>query len=143
MKKLVTDLRNLPNKLIYSIIVLFSVFIVIYAYFILSWSIGMDTKLATYGLGNSEYLYPLHTQYFLLDRPTLAIITYVLGQVAIPYFTLLISMSLLFVSAIIWMVILTKKNFSIIETLVFVVSILFLLFIFFSLILLIKRLVSV
>ncbi|OIN84884.1 glucosyl transferase GtrII family protein [Francisella sp. TX07-6608] len=119
MKKLVTDLRNLPNKLIYNIIVLFSVFIVIYAYFILSWSIGMDTELATYGLGNSEYLYPLHTQYFLLDRPTLAIITYVLGQVAIPYFTLLISMSLLFVSAIIWMVILTKKNFSIIETLVF------------------------
>lgn len=50
MKKLVTDLRNLPNKLIYSIIiVLFSVFIVIYAYFILSWSIGMNTELATYG----------------------------------------------------------------------------------------------
>ncbi|AEE26920.1 glucosyltransferase domain-containing protein [Francisella hispaniensis] len=119
MKKLITDLRNLPNKLIYSIIVLFSLFIVIYAYFILSWSIGMDTELATYGLGNSEYLYPLHTQYFLLDRPILAIITYALGQVAIPYFTLLISMSLLFVSAIIWIVILTKKNFSIIETLVF------------------------
>lgn len=46
----------------------------------------MNTELATYGLGNSEYLYPLHTQYFLLDRPTLAIITYVLGQVAIPLF---------------------------------------------------------
>ncbi|MDE4971980.1 hypothetical protein NAI46_10555, partial [Francisella tularensis subsp. holarctica] len=61
----------------------------------------------------------LHTQYFLLDRPTLEIITYVLGQVDIPYFTLLISMYLLFVSAIIWMVILTKKNLSIIETLVF------------------------
>ena len=79
----------------------------------------MDTELVTYGLGNSEYLYPLNIQYFLLGKPILAIITYVLGQIAIPYFTLLISMSLLFVSGIIWIVILTKKKFSIVETSVF------------------------
>ena len=79
----------------------------------------MDTELATYGLGNSEYLYPLNIQYFLLGKPILPIITYVLRQVAIPYFTLLKSMSLLFVSGIVWIVILTKKKFSIVETSVF------------------------
>ncbi len=118
MKELIRDLRNLLNQRTYSIVVLSSLFIVIYAYFILSWSIGMDTELATYGLGNSElfisitYLVLSFRQAYLSNHN----LCFRASCYSIFYFTI-ISMSLLFVSGIAWIVILTKKKFSIVETL--------------------------
>lgn len=47
-----------------------------YAYFIFSWNITIDTELATYDIGNSDFLYPLYIQFIKLGRPILGIFTF-------------------------------------------------------------------
>ncbi|AJI53996.1 glucosyltransferase domain-containing protein [Francisella philomiragia] len=80
-----------------------------YAYFIFSWNITIDTELATYDIGNSDFLYPLYIQFIKLGRPILGFFTFFLGQPT-PYFNSLLAIIFLFFSYLIWILIITKLN---------------------------------
>ncbi|MED7787715.1 glucosyltransferase domain-containing protein [Francisella sp. 19X1-34] len=126
MKQLITDFKiSLQEN--YSVIKISAIYtILIYAYFIFSWTLSIDTELATYSLGNSQYLYPLNVQFFKLGRPILGILVWLTGSVPIPYFNSLLAVGLIFCSYIIWIVVLSKiytdKKLTIIFGLFYLVS---------------------
>ncbi|WP_150466713.1 glucosyltransferase domain-containing protein [Francisella sp. SYW-9] len=108
MKQLITDFKSSFREN-YSVIKIAATYtLLIYAYFIFSWTLSIDTELATYDLGNSQYLYHLDVQFLRLGRPILGLLTYLTGSVPLPYFNSILALSLIFCSYLIWITILNK-----------------------------------
>ncbi|MEY8766629.1 MULTISPECIES: glucosyltransferase domain-containing protein [Francisella] len=119
MRRLLADLKEviIQNNLAIKITLLCS--ITAYAYFIASWTISIDTELATYGLGNSKYLYPLDVQFLRLGRPILSLIVSIIGTVPIPYFNSILALGFIFCSYIVWIAILNNISNNKLSTIIF------------------------